>query len=427
MNRVLALALVCIALLCGTSAFAAGALDPSFGRGGIAEGPHGAFYDAVQDLRGRIVAVGRTYDQFGPGVPLVARLLSDGSRDPTFGVQGAVLSGCGRLCSSRWDAVTIAEDGKLVVAGDVLKLTPLGPESYVDTYSVEVARYLSNGAIDSSFRPDQFSARATQSLDIVAVADLKVLVAAVSAKFPNDERLLLARLDRDGALDPTFADGGTLETSLEVVNPTQLRLQSDGKVVFLAQPPPTGPGNYPYLIARVLSTGRLDPAFGSAGLVQISDAEALGLQPDGKIVVAAISTDDESRPILLRFDSAGRPDASFGDGGIAWAPGVGLVSDVLVQSDGKILTLASDFIRSDEWSITRFSADGSLDRSFGYDGVVTTEVPNAYLQLGLSLAGGGKLLVLGTTIDRFIPVRYLLDSVPAGRRPLPLRRVLPSR
>src|SRR5919108_1847441 len=139
-----------------------GRLDRSFGSGGKVISPFEAFGRALGvaiDATGRIVAVGRVYVD-GAGRLAVARFLSDGRLDPTFGDQGAVVTRVTGSASA-W-SVRIQADGRIVVAGSsfVGHIAPAdnvrrlggtwGNRAFGHSNSV-VVRYEPDGTLDQSF------------------------------------------------------------------------------------------------------------------------------------------------------------------------------------------------------------------------------------------------------------------------------------
>src|SRR5436309_7539555 len=131
-----------------------------------------------------------------------------------------------------------------------------------------------------------------------------------------------------GDLDPTFGAGGKVTTGF--VNSgfdaaTAVAIQSDGKIVAAGL---AADSNFDQVFALVRydTTGNLDPTFGTAGKVatDFSNSAFPGkrvvdvvIQSDGKIVVTGpvglpgVQSDFG----LVRYDSAGNPDPTFGIGG----------------------------------------------------------------------------------------------------------------
>ena len=123
--------------------------------------------------------------------------------------------------------------------------------------------------------------------------------------------------------------------------------------------------------------GVLDPSFGAGGKVTTAigagsdDAEALALQPDGKIVVAGTSSGAFNNLdfAVARYNPNGSLDPTFGAGGKV-TTAIGTANDgvrgVVLQPDGKIV--AAGFSvggGSLDFALVRYNANGFLDTSFG--------------------------------------------------------------
>jgi len=130
---------------------------------------------------------------------------------------------------------------------------------------------------------------------------------------------------------------------------------------------------------QLLSAGQLDSAFGNGGTVQtnlgLSGASGVAVQADGKILVSA-GGDGFQGFNLVRYNADGNLDTSFGDDGVVTALHDDTLVAMVVQSDGKIVlagfSRASDSAGSTMSTVlTRYNADGTLDTTFGDNGVVS--------------------------------------------------------
>src|SRR5215203_4979870 len=213
----------------------------------------------------------------------------------------------------------------------------------------------------------------------------------------------------DGDLDPTFGSGGKkiVQISAEQVDLARaVAIQSDGKIVLGGEA-----GSYPQsdfnrsVLVRLNSDGSLDPTFGSGGRVvnpgQIH-LPALVIQPDGKIVTAGAThpisiTEDFA---LVRYNANGSLDTSFGSGGYA-VNGEGEAQTLLLQPDGKIVLIGfiTLFRNGSDFVLARFNTDGSIDQSFGSGGRVQTSFTsgrNSDDQANAAaLQPDGKIIVTG--------------------------------
>lgn len=133
----------------------------------------------------------------------------------------------------------------------------------------------------------------------------------------------------------------------------------------------------------VLAPGSLDPDFGTGGKVITSfganaQANGLAIAPDGRIVVGGYADDGvRHRFALARYSADGSLDSSFGASGkviVAIGAGDAQIDAIALQSDGRIVVAGS---RSDtppslyqSCALARFNSDGTLDAQFGDAGVV---------------------------------------------------------
>ncbi len=127
--------------------------------------------------------------------------------------------------------------------------------------------------------------------------------------------------------------------------------------------------------------GDLDPTFGNGGKV-ITDfgsgesANAIVLQPDGKLIVAGGTNALTGDFLIVRYNGNGSLDTSFGNGGRVSTDfgAVDRAAAVVLQPDGKIVAAgnsSSSGFSFRDLVLARYNADGSLDSTFGNGGKVT--------------------------------------------------------
>jgi uncharacterized delta-60 repeat protein len=138
-------------------------------------------------------------------------------------------------------------------------------------------------------------------------------------------------------------------------------------------------------IRSLAQSGVLDSAFGTGGklthaqlnLNAYPEGTDVAIQPDQKILIATRGT---GMATVVRLNPDGTPDASFGNGGAASAGVSGRnvgIYGVAVQTDGKIVVAggARPFGSNTSYSIVmRFESSGALDTSFGTGGYTQTAV-----------------------------------------------------
>jgi uncharacterized delta-60 repeat protein len=152
--------------------------------------------------------------------------------------------------------------------------------------------------------------------------------------------------------------------------------------------------------------GNLDPSFGKGGVVTQSHAGigAIAVQPDGKIVVAgrASPATGVAGFALARYLPDGSLDPSFGDGGFVvtnlYPQASYAFIEAIAQQAGKIVVAGtSDGLESEnvlhQFTLARYNRNGSLDTSFGTNGITNTAIPEPVDQ-GVSRSAGAYALAV---------------------------------
>ncbi len=149
-------------------------------------------------------------------------------------------------------------------------------------------------------------------------------------------------------------------------------------------------------------TGVADSAFAGVGLsgagIASSDGFSCAVDANNRIVVAGKLT-PSSTMLLARFGPDGTLDASFGTNGLvnpATAGGVGF--GVVIDSGGRIVVAgqANDPVAGMAMAVWRFNPDGSADATFGTNGVLIPKSPGGFdIGHGVTLDSSGRILVTG--------------------------------
>ena len=382
-----AFGLVTVALPAPAWAAEAEFLDSSFGKNGDVltdfGGENAANAMALQ-TDGMVVVAG--YARSGSYDFALARYTTDGNLDSTFGRSGKVVTDIGGANGQDFaNAVAVQADGKIVVAGSANSggLTRLA-----------VARYNADGSLDTAFGrggtvlTDVSGAGRFSAAYAVAIESNGDIVAAGPADGSSGTDFGVVRYSPDGSVDGTFGDDGTVRTNFGGGDfARSVVVCSDGAIV-VAGDSSAGGGN-DIAVARYRSDGSLDANFADDGtvLTDINDAKsfdegrAVALQPDGAILVAGSSNVGGSRDFaLVRYQSDGSLDSTFGaDGSVLTditGPGrFDAALAVALTPDNKIVTAgAAGLQRNTNVAAVRYQADGSLDTSFGRDGVAVADL-----------------------------------------------------
>jgi uncharacterized delta-60 repeat protein len=166
------------------------------------------------------------------------------------------------------------------------------------------------------------------------------------------------------------------------------------------------------------AAGDLDPTFGTTGMVMTDInrstdiAQAVAIQADGKLVVVGQTykhndySDEDF--VVTRYNTDGTLDNTFGARGRVRTdfPGLAAVpSAVLIQPDGKIVVAGGAFplfTFAGNFEVVRYNPNGSLDTSFGNGGIVTTNFPEGSYAFDVALQPDGKIIAAGTVFVDFV-------------------------
>ncbi len=338
----------------------------------------------------------------------------DGDLDPTFGAgTGRVLTVWNPTSPINGDLafdLLVQPDRKIVVGGWVSDITDLS--------DFALARYNPDGTLDPSFggtglvRAGFGFFSFEQAFCLLRQPDGKLVIGGwTGSGLPGGNDLALMRFLANGQPDSTFGSGGKVSTNLGGDDwALDLVRLSDGKLLVAGR---TGPlGNHSFLVARYLSNGTLDTAFGTGGKVvtnfpgRDNAINKIAVLPDGKILAIGFSIQNTlggtSKIALARYTAMGKPDTTFGTGGKVLLT-IGRNSgaaDLALLAGGKFLVAgAIDQPGSTaglDFALMRFLANGKLDPTFGTAGRITTPfTPRADLIEGLRVLRNGKILVAG--------------------------------
>src|SRR3954451_1631397 len=299
--------------------------------------------------------------------------------------------------------VAIQPDGKIVVAG----VATAGPSANVFTARFDnPAGTLDGGYGDNGARSEPFGLPTAASA-MALTGDGKVLVGGIATQPDQTGDLFVARLV-NGSADLSFGGGsgagladfgGDEEGDAMAVAP-------DGKIVVAGSA--FGKDADAVVVARFTAAGDNDASFGTAGtdgaapdFGASADAHAVALQGDGKIVLAGgITAGTKEHFLVARLDDpSGTPDAGFSGGHVSVDFGGTLESAnaLLVQPDGKIVVAGTtDAGGTDDFAIARLGTDGKLDPTFGDGGKATLDFGASDDQAtALALEQNGKIVVVG--------------------------------
>ena len=335
-------------------------------------------------------------------------LVSPGSFDVTFGLDGDGVASVAVAAQDVAKAIALQSDGKVVLAGST-QLSPNGNKLFA--YS----RLTASGLVDQAFANSgtgfvDFGQNTSGADSVEITIDQKLVLIGRSS---DANELLVAKLRSNGSLDPTFStDGRVVIPFDDPFFPTSLAVTSDSKILvagFLRRPK----FNDVATIMRLQSNGDIDTSFGNNGRLfyespvrsSFSDIEVL---PDGRIVVVGstyneqLQTTNAYDTLAVRLLSSGEYDPGFGNQGAAVVDIGGQYDDansIAVQADGKLL-IAGDARVNNIRTIyaIRLDQSGELDNAFGIAGKVILDLAGDNDRVSsVQITGDNKILIAGET------------------------------
>ncbi len=339
-------------------------------------------------------------------------------------------------------SMALQTDGKIVLAGSVQEGA---------TYKLSILRFKPNGNLDSNFSNDGIDTFSINKIlpstyqgaglrSVIVQPDEKIIVTGQAWYLSGVNYLsnvLVMRLNKNGSLDSSFGDNGTVRTNinsstgLSVDEAYAVKLQADNKIVVAGQ-------TYDYLQHRFLAIrynadGTVDDSFGNGGATTITigtsddEAFALAIQNDGRIILAGesyLSGGFSYRVALARLTAKGQTDKNFGTNGIVTtniAAGGDVANALALQDDGKIViggfTSAAVSAQKNVLCI-RYHVNGSVDSSFGNNGNVIVDVAGHDDAANNVLVQPDNKILLGgytnsaDSITEFLSIRLLNDGAP---------------
>lgn len=208
-------------------------------------------------------------------------------------------------------------------------------------------------------------------------------------------------------LDPVFGTNGYALAATPGDHTQFYAIQKTGNESFICLGAEDADNDFSKgFLAKYTNAGALDNSFGTNGIVKFNDAAtinnyyfALALQSDGKILVAGNNRDNitlVNTYWIRRYNADGSPDNTFGTNGSApvfnTLGNFGYIANISIQTDGKILVSYES--EPGDPGITRLNADGSLDNTFGTNGLANpgTGIPGIFYNYVKALDNGKILL-----------------------------------
>ncbi|MCB9254857.1 MAG: hypothetical protein H6617_09265 [Bdellovibrionaceae bacterium] len=228
----------------------------------------------------------------------------------------------------------------------------------------------------------------------------------------------IARFWLDGMLDSTFSGDGiqTLSFGGEDAVFHALTTDASGRYIVAGKRALTGSLDYSFLVARYDTDGSLDNGFDTNGhtVVTITSsaiARAVGVDSVGRVLVGGYVEAGYYRNIdmaLVRLDTDGTPDTSFGTNGVVTTEidpyGHDMIFALRIVAGDKIAVTGANRNSNDTGDnanimAARYHTDGSLDTGFDTDGIAIHDITNHDSSWAMTVDASGRLITCGRTLN----------------------------
>jgi uncharacterized delta-60 repeat protein len=370
-----------------------GTRDTTFGNGGLVSvSPNGMGVGEALSIQsdGKIVAAGASINPITSAQQfLLARFTITGALDPTFGTGGIGAYNSASGSFADFLVVRIQPDGKIVAAGSAYAGSSMVIGRFL-TNGTPDSTFGSGGFVNIPIGTGPSIA-----YDLQLLQNGRIIVAGY-AGVSSGEDIGMAQVNSNGSLDTTFGVGGikTIHAGDPYEEGFALAVQSDGKLVICGQSQDST-GNLYALILRCQTNGVLDPTFGVGGIIKTNFgatnmiARSVQIQTDGRIVIGGYygrsgAADDFA---VFRLLTNGVPDPTFGTNGVAHTtppgtyPDSGIIYGMEIQTNGSIIAAGE--------VITVAGQTIALARYLGGPGPPIVTVPSNIIAEATSASGAG--------------------------------------
>ena len=362
---------------------------------------------------GKILLGGSSYnwnDGSWNGYFSLVRYNGNGSLDTSFDGDGKVYTDLGDG-GEAGRSVAIQSDGKILLGGG-------------SNNNFALVRYNSNGSLDTSFDGDgkvitDMGAN-DEGKSVAIQTDGKILLGGISSN-DTTSSFALIRYNPNGSLDTSFSGDGIVTTDFDGYSSgSSVTIQADGKILLGGWCHNLN-GNDDFALARYNTNGTLDASFGVGGKVTTDFGgndygSSVVVQADGKILLSGMIGGGGGNSIkifdaaLIRYNANGSLDTSFGVNGIVtkdFDGGYEGGGSISVQPDGKIFQASGT---NSNIALIKYNSNGSLDTSFNWDGSIITNLGETDGAGSLKVQADGKILQGGYSDSNFALVRYNSDG-----------------
>ena len=363
-----------------------------------------------QTAAGNLFVIGQVNYSNGTGAVAIVHYLPNGQLDQGFGSGGTLID---QIAGS--NSIFGTYDAGMDASGNLLVLISLS-KGYA------VRRYSPSGVSDATFNNNAQSSFSGLTIDrpdaLHVQSDGKIVI---SGDYISSKKVVgfAFRLNSDGTADSTFGSKGlVLVSSLAIARGAALQSIGASQDLVLG-----GTASNGFALVRLTPSGSIDATFGSGGIAITSHCQtaaifSLATDAAGNILAAGstqLTTNGASKMLIARYSATGVLDTTFGDPSSSSGTrtgttvldifgGTNQVTEVApaMDSSGHILLAGNGYGSAGKFLfLARYSANGTLDSTFGSGGVAATNFGNDnnfVMQLpasNLTIQSNGELVVTG--------------------------------
>lgn len=362
------------------------------------------------------------------GAPAVADAAS-GDLDPAFGTGGRVLTDFGR--NEGATSVAVDRQGRILVGGSVTDGTP----TQGDSTPFDVARYLPDGALDTTFGEDGraqvgFGGSLAILRTVEVDAEGRILLTGSSFNLAAGMgTFAMSRLLPDGSLDPSFGDGGRVLTKLGMSGANEASIDVEGRIVVVG-----ASQNHSGILStvlRYLPDGTLDPRFSHDGVRRIrigtfAAFRSLAVEPSGAVALLGdlkSRRGGRSRLTVKGLREDGANDRNFGRRGrVRLLRGASARSgDVEAGPGGDLIVAATCRCTAARRSrhlvvAQRLHPSGGIDASFGDGGLARIDFGGSAAQANdVAVDSNGRIVIGADASSSILGGWGIARLTPEGR------------
>jgi len=321
--------------------------------------------------------------------------------------------------------------GKSIIVDSYGDIIVAGYAYNGSNYDFAVAKYNSNGSLDTSFSGDgkvmsDITSNYDRGYSAITDSSGRIIVAGVVGNDYN-YNFAIIRYNSDGSVDSSFSqDSGQISTNYGDVSYDgySMALDNEGRIVVAGYAHTSLVSSF--AITRYSSDGSIDTSFGENGNITTDittgseSGQSVLIDSSNHIIVAGYAYNGVNYDFAItRYNNDGGLDTSFGNNGK-------VITDltnnnergysVVMDSSNHIVVAGYAYNGvNNDFAIARYNSDGSLDTSFGNNGKVTTDF-SAGSDNGQSVLidGNGDIVVAGYVLNGsyydFAIARYNSDG-----------------